>query len=53
MAKVRIPKGVSVEMAASELRKIGITLGQRLADGRYRAYVRKDHMKQFLSNLQT
>ena len=51
MAKAHIPEGVSVEDAAAELAKLGITLGQRLADGSYRVYVRKNKQQLFINQL--
>ena len=51
MAKVHIPPGVSPEETARELASIGVTMGQRLQDGTYRAYVRKDKKQLFFNYL--
>ena len=51
MAKVHIPPGVSPEQTAAELATIGVTMGQRLQDGTYRAYVRKDKKQLFINYL--
>ena len=54
MAKARIPPSKSWDEVAAALREMGITLDRhRLPDGSFRAYVRKDHMERFLSQLQT
>ena len=39
MAVIRLKAGVDPAQVAGELREAGITLGQRLADGRYVAYI--------------
>ena len=51
MAKAHIPEGVRLEEAAAELAKLGITLGQRLTDGTYRAYVLRKNIPLFLQSL--
>ena len=54
MAKARIPPSKSWDEVAAALREMGITLDRhRLPDGSFRAYVRKDHMERFLTQLQT
>ena len=52
MAKVRIPDGYTWEQVAEQLRTIGVTLDRhQLADGTYRAYVRKKNLQKFVENL--
>ena len=51
MARVTIPEGYTPEQTAAELASIGITMGQRLQDGTYRAYVRKENMALFMNHL--
>ncbi len=51
MARVRIPDGMSPEQTAAELATIGVTMGQRLRDGTYRAYVRKENMQLFINHI--
>ena len=51
MARVKIPPGSTFEQTAAELASIGITMGQRLRDGTYRAYVRKENMALFMNHI--
>ena len=51
MARVRIPPGSTPEQTAAELATIGVTMGQRLQDGSYRAYVRKENMQKFINHI--
>lgn len=51
MARVRIPPGSTPEQTAAELATIGVTIGQRLQDGSYRAYVRKENMQLFINHI--
>ncbi|MBR6017354.1 MAG: hypothetical protein IK073_01880 [Paludibacteraceae bacterium] len=52
MAKIRIPVGYSKEEIANQLAELGITLdGHQLADGTYRAYVRKRNINVFIMYL--
>ena len=51
MAKVHKPPDMTVQELAENLRPYGITLGQQLSDGTYRAYVRKDHRALFMSHI--
>ena len=51
MARVRIPPGSTPEQTAAELATIGVTMGQRLQDGTYRAYVRKENMQLFINHI--
>ena len=51
MARVRIPPGSTPEQTAAELATIGVTMGQRLRDGTYRAYVRKENMQLFINHI--
>ena len=51
MARVRIPDGMSPEQTAAELATIGVTMGQRLQDGSYRAYIRKENMQLFINHI--
>ena len=51
MARVRIPDGMSPEQTAAELATIGVTMGQRLQDGTYRAYIRKENMQLFINHI--
>ena len=52
MAKIRIPVGYSREEIADQLAELGITLdGHQLADGTYRAYVRKRNINVFIMYL--
>ncbi len=51
MARVRIPPGSTPEQTAAELATIGVTMGQRLRDGTYRAYVRKDKIQSFYEKI--
>ncbi|MBO4453837.1 MAG: hypothetical protein J5761_02145 [Paludibacteraceae bacterium] len=51
MARIHKPPDMTLPELAESLRPYGITIGQQLPDGTYRAYVRKDHLQQFLSNL--
>ncbi len=51
MARVRIPPGSTPEQTAAELATIGVTMGQRLQDGSYRAYIRKENMQLFINHI--
>jgi hypothetical protein len=51
MARVRISPGSTPEQTAAELATIGVTMGQRLRDGTYRAYVRKENMQLFINHI--
>ena len=51
MARVRIPPGSTPEQTAAELATIGVTMGQRLRDGSYRAYIRKENMQLFINHI--
>ena len=50
MAKVKIPEGYTWRQVADMMKQIGVTLdGHQLADGTYRAYVRKSNLNQFIN----
>ena len=52
MAKIRIPPGYTWRQIADQLATIGITLdAHQLADGSFRAYVRKRNLNLFINNL--
>ena len=52
MAKVRIPKGMTLEELVAELAAIGITVDRHpLPDGAYRCYVPKSKINEFINNL--
>ena len=52
MAKVQIPSGYTWRQVADQLKSIGVTLDRhQLPDGSYRAYVRKDHLQRFLTDV--
>ena len=51
MAKLHIPEGENVQDIADLFAQIGVTLGQKLADGSYRIYVRKNKINLFINFL--
>ena len=52
VAKVHIPPGCTWQQVADQLKTIGMTLDRhQLADGTYRAYVRKNNLQKFVENL--
>ena len=51
MAKIFSPEGENVQDIADQFAKVGVTLGQQLADGSYRIYVRKNKINLFINFL--